>query len=107
MTTPAEKNVSAGIQAVASRLKAAGDNKPRIVIQRDGLVERDRDLTDRKLPTCLEDEPESYIWDMRQGMKRGEQPVKENDHALDALRYLVAHFDLTPNAVTYYRNIWR
>jgi PBSX family phage terminase large subunit len=105
-TMLAQKNVSAGIQAVASRFKAAGDGKPRIVIQRDSLVERDRDLTDRKLPTCLEDEPESYIWDVRQGMKRGEAPVKENDHGLDALRYLVAYFDLIPSTVKYSQRIY-
>ena len=106
MTIPAHKNVSAGIQAVASRFKAAGDGKPRIMIQRDSLAERDRDLADRKLPTCLEDEPESYIWDTRQGMKHGDQPVKDNDHALDALRYLCAYFDLVPSQVRYSQRIY-
>ena len=105
-TIPAQKNVSAGIQATASRFKPAGDGKPRVTIQRDSLMERDRDLTDRKLPTCLEDEPESYIWDVRQGMKHGEAPVKENDHGLDALRYLVAYFDLVPSSVKYSQRIY-
>src|SRR5260221_7523619 len=44
MTMPAHKNVSAGIQAVASRFKAAGNGKPRIVIFRDSLKE----VEDRK-----------------------------------------------------------
>jgi hypothetical protein len=39
------------------------------------------------------------VWDTRQGMKKGEQPVKEYDHGLDALRYLVARFDLKPTAL--------
>ncbi len=106
-TTPAHKSVSDGIQAVASRFRAAGDGRARIQIMRDCLVERDRDLAEGKQPTCLEDEPESYIWDMRQNLKRGDQPVKADDHALDALRYLTARFDLEPSGVTYYRNIWR
>ncbi len=106
MTTPAHKTVSDGIQAVASRFRVSGDGKPRLMIVRDGLVERDQDLAEGKQPTCLEDEPESYVWDTRQGMKKGEQPVKECDHALDACRYLVAFHDLTPTGVSYYRNIW-
>jgi PBSX family phage terminase large subunit len=107
MTTPAHKSVSDGIQAVASRFRNAGDGKPRLMILRDSLVERDRDLAEGKQPTCLEEEPESYIWDIRQGMKKGEQPVKEGDHGLDALRYLTAFHDLAPSGVTYYKNIWR
>lgn len=30
-----------------------------------------------------------YIWDEKKGEKGKEQPVKENDHALDALRYVI------------------
>lgn len=106
MTIPAQKNVSAGIQLVASRFKPAGDNKPRLMIMRDCLVERDRDLADKKQPTCLEDEPDVYVWDTRQGAKKGDQPVKENDHGLDCARYLVAHFDLVPSDVTYSSNVY-
>lgn len=106
-TIAAKKSVSDGIQAVASRLRPAGDGKPRIFIVRDSVVQRDQDLSEGKQPTCLEDEPESYIWDTRQGQKKGEQPVKESDHALDALRYLVAHLDLQPAGVSYFPTIWR
>lgn len=108
-TVAAKKTVSDGIQAVASRLRCAGDGKPRILVVRDSIPpgQRDHDLMERKQPTCLEDEPESYIWDTRQGMKKGEQPVKENDHALDALRYLVAYLDLQPGGVQYVRSFWR
>ncbi len=105
-TVPAHKSVSDGIQAVASRFRAAGDGKSRIQIMRDCLVERDRDLAEGKQPTCLEDEPESYVWDTRQGAKKGEQPVKESDHGLDALRYLVAYFDLVPSTVKYSQRIY-
>lgn len=105
-TIPAIKNVSAGIQAVSSRFRVSGDGKPRLMIMRDCLVERDRDLAEAKRPTCLEEEPESYTWDMRQGMKKGEQPVKENDHALDALRYGSAFFDLRPTDVRYSSRVY-
>ena len=79
MTMPAYKSVSDGIQAVASRFRPAGDGKPRLMILLDSLVERDRDLAADKKPTCTEEEPEGYIWDTRQGMKKGEHPVKDED----------------------------
>jgi PBSX family phage terminase large subunit len=106
-TTAAHKGVSDGIQAVASRFRPAGDGKPRLSIMRDSLVQQDAELAESKQPMKLEDEPEMYIWDTRQGMKRGEQPVKEHDHALDAIRYLVAHFDLVPSDITYYTKVRR
>jgi hypothetical protein len=105
-TMKAHKTVSDGIQAVASRFRKVGDGKPRVMIFRDSLVERDQDLVEGKLPTCVEEEPESYVWDTRQGMKRGEQPVKEYDHGLDALRYLIAHFDLRPTDVHYSNRVY-
>jgi len=105
-TVPAHKAVLEGIQAVASRFRNAGDGKPRIQIMRDCLVEKDRDLAEQKKPTCLEDEPDVYVWDTRQGMKQGDQPVKENDHAMDALRYLTARFDLKPREVQYSARVY-
>lgn len=106
-TTPARKDVNAGIQALAARLRPAGDGRPRFMILRDSLVlPRDADLAESKQPTCLEEEPESYIWDTRQGMRRGEQPVKEFDHGLDCARYLAVR-DLYPSTVSYHPSIWR
>jgi PBSX family phage terminase large subunit len=106
-TTAAHKTVSDGIQATASRFRVAGDGKARLFVMRDSLVQPDQDLASRKLPMKLEDEPESYIWDTRQGMKKGEQPLKESDHALDCVRYLCAHFDLVQSGVSYVQSIWR
>jgi PBSX family phage terminase large subunit len=105
-TTPAQKNVSAGIQAMASRYKAAGDGKSRLSYFRNCLVERDRALADKKLPTSVIEEPDSYVWDTRQGMKRGEQPMKENDHGMDTDRYGVAYFDLRPSDVRYSARVY-
>jgi phage terminase large subunit len=106
-TTPAHKSVSDGIQAFASRLRPMGDGKPRLMYFRNLLVERDKLLAEKKLPTSVIEEPDSYVWDTRQGMKKGEQPVKENDHGLDAGRYGVAYHDLVPNKVGYVKGFWK
>ena len=105
-TTRAHKTVSDGIQAFAARLRPAGDGKPRFMILRDCLVEHDAELVRAKKPIQLEDEPDVYVWDTRQGMKKGEQPVKENDHSLDAGRYLCAHFDLKPGGIQTIPDFW-
>jgi phage terminase large subunit len=105
-TIPAHKSVSDGIQAVASRFRVQGDNKPRLMIMRDSLVERDMDLAEGKQPTCVQDEPESYIWDTRQGLKKGEQPVKANDDGLDCIRYLTAYHDLVPTDIKYSNRVY-
>jgi hypothetical protein len=93
-TLAAHKSVSPGLQAVAERLRTAGDGKPRLVLLRDSLVERDQELVDMRKPTCTEEEVEAYVWDTSAGRKKGEEPFKRDDHGMDAERYLVAHFDL-------------
>jgi phage terminase large subunit len=95
-TTAARKSVSDGIQAVQARLRPAGDGKPRLFIMRDALVERDEDLAEAKRPTCTAEEINGYVWATKPGNAGGlkEQPLKENDHGMDALRYMVAALDL-------------
>jgi PBSX family phage terminase large subunit len=99
-TTPAKKDVSPGLQAVAQRLKAAGDGRPRLRLVRDGLIARDPHLDERKLPCSTEEEIEGYVWDTAvpklnpDGSARKEEPLKLNDHGCDAMRYMVAYFDL-------------
>lgn len=88
-TTPARKAVSPGIQAVKSRLKVAGDGKPRLCFLRGSLVERDPELADQKFPLCTEEEFDLYVWNTKQGQRKGEEPVKAFDHGMDAMRYLV------------------
>lgn len=105
-TTAAHKGVSDGIQAVAARFRPAGDNRPRILIFRDSLIDPDLELQRAKKPMKLEDEPDVYVWDTRQNAKLGEQPMKENDHGLDALRYLTARFDLKPMSVYYSKRVY-
>jgi phage terminase large subunit len=62
--------VQDGIALVQNSLKVCGDGRPRLTVE----------------PTCVNvvNEFESYIW------KSGkDEPVKENDHSLDALRYAI------------------
>lgn len=92
-TLAAYKAVQDGIQAVAARLKAAGDGKPRLFLMRGALVAPDPARVEAKRPTCTEEEVEGYIWDTSNGRKKGEEPVKDDDHGCDAMRYLVAYID--------------
>lgn len=89
-TVAAHKAVSSGIQAVQSRQKPAGDGIARIFIVRGACVRPDQDLIDAKKPACTADEVPGYVW---ADHKTKEQPVKQDDHGVDAMRYLVAHVD--------------
>lgn len=74
-----------GINKVQNRLEVAGDGRPRLTVD----------------PSCVNtiNEFESYIWKKvtNTGIVKDE-PQKENDHAMDALRYLVAYLDETLDA---------
>lgn len=93
-TQPARKTVSDGIQAVQTRLKRAGDGKARIFLMRDALVDRDQELADAKRPTSSIEEIGGYIWDIKPGKAPKEEPLKIDDHGMDAMRYMVAELDL-------------
>jgi phage terminase large subunit len=94
-TSAANKKVSPGIQAFQSRLKRAGDGRPRIFIMRDALVERDKELDSAKKPCSTEEEITGYVWAVKPGGTSPEVPLKENDHGMDAGRYMVAERDLS------------
>ncbi len=93
-TKPANKTKTAGIQVAQKRWRRAGDGRPRMFIMRDSLVERDVELVDAKLPTCTAEEIVGYVWDQSPGKAPKEEPVKENDHGCDCVRYLAAARDL-------------
>jgi phage terminase large subunit len=93
-TIAARKSVSDGIQAVQTRLKVAGDGRPRLVVMRDAVARRDPELVEAKKPTCVIDEFPGYVWAVKPGGSLKEEPLKENDHSMDALRYVVAQRDL-------------
>ena len=98
---PANKTVTAGIQVVQKRLRKAGDGKPRIFIMRDAVVKRDQDLVDAKRPTCTAEEMVGYIWDEGVGKAPKDVPLKDNDHGMDAMRYLVASRDIMGRQVRF------
>lgn len=75
-TIPAQKDVLSGIQKVAERMVVQADGRPRIIVSRtcDNLI---RELG-------------HYRW--KPGGKK-EEPIKEDDHACDALRYMVMELE--------------
>lgn len=80
ITNPAIKDVSIGIQKVKARLKTHGDGRPRLFITRNC-----KNLL-REFPL--------YRWsESKHGKADKEEPVKVNDHAMDAVRYLVMSID--------------
>lgn len=93
-TIPAYKALAPGIQAVQARLRPAGDGRPRLFLMRDALVVRDEALAGARRPTSTLEEFEVYRWPKGEGgASQKEAPVKENDHGMDAMRYLVAYLD--------------
>jgi hypothetical protein len=89
-TTAASKAVSVGLQATQARMRVQEDGKPRVFVMRGALVERDIELEERGLPTCTAEEIPGYVW---ADSKRKEEPVKEDDHGCDAMRYMVMAVD--------------
>lgn len=89
ITIAAHKAISPGIQSVEERLKIAGDNRPRLFILRDALVEADQALADKRDPLSTENEFDSYVWPQGQDGKpnKKEVPVDAYNHGMDALRY--------------------
>jgi PBSX family phage terminase large subunit len=92
-TTAADKAVSPGLQAVNARLRSGPSGRPRLAYVRGALVERDPILVEAGKPTCSEDEIEGYVWNLDAGRRRGEEPVKKDDHGMDATRYMVMQLD--------------
>lgn len=88
-TKTAKKDVQVGIQAVQRRLKPAADGRPRLFLMNGSLVERDPLLDEAKKPCSTIEEMPGYIWDVGKGKQPKEQPVKEDDHGCDGMRYFV------------------
>ncbi len=53
------------------------------------LIAERRLVADREKCPNLIREMHSYVWDAKAGLKGEERPLKERDHAMDAMRYLV------------------
>jgi len=89
-TVAARKDVMLGISRVKDRLRIAGDGKPRLYIMRGSLVETDRKLLEVHKPHSTEQEFDSYVW---QSTASKEAPLKQDDHGMDCMRYMVMHLD--------------
>ena len=79
-TSNAQKAVLDGIQRVTSRLKVQEDGKPRLYVTSN----------------CINTIKEAgmYRWaEGRTGVNMREDPVKEYDHAMDTLRYMIMELD--------------
>ena len=87
-TIAADKPVTVGIEEVQERLKVAKDGKPRLFVFRDCRVEVDESLSEVFKPTCTSDEFGGYVWmPTKDGRPNKDEPLKLNDHGMDALRY--------------------
>jgi phage terminase large subunit len=95
-TRAAIKEVGAGIQRVQTRLRLAGDGKPRLFLLEGALVDRDPELAAAHKPCGTLEEFESYVWARSpDGKPIKEEPVKVHDHGMDAMRYAVEYVDRT------------
>lgn len=92
-TKAAVKKVKEGIETMQVRLRRRSDGKPGVVFLRDAVVSRDQDLVDVKKPASTLEEFPSYIWDIRDGGKTKDEPVKLDDHGMDCARYLIVYRD--------------
>lgn len=94
-TIAAHKAVTPGLQAVEARLAVQANGRPGLVLMADAVVERDKTLKERGLPQCTAEEFPGYVWEpSKDGKPQKEVPLKENDHGMDCVRYIVAHRDL-------------
>jgi PBSX family phage terminase large subunit len=91
-TRPASKNVSDGIQATAARFRLDGRGRARIAFMCGATVRRDQLLVDVQKPASTVEELPGYVWNDR----GKDEPLKENDHGMDALRYAVMERDVSP-----------
>jgi len=81
----ADNAVLPGINAVKARLA-----QDRLFVVRDNLRYTDEVLRAERKPYRVEDEFLGYVWSNKQAK---EQPIKEDDHGLDAARYAALYID--------------
>ena len=90
-TQNAEKSVQNGIQVVKQRLALDDRGEPGIIIMRGARThEPDTELMMDDEPTRTVEEFPEYVW---KDTSNKDKPKKENDHGMDAMRYLVATLD--------------
>ncbi|MBL7988824.1 MAG: terminase [Chlorobi bacterium] len=91
-TVAASKQRKVGRDKVAARLRVQPDEKPRLFVLENVVIERDQELRTRFKPTCTRDEFDVYQWaKLADGKPDKEEPEKLHDHGMDALRYAVMY----------------
>jgi len=100
-TKHADKRVFEGIQQVIRRLRRdPGSGHAGLFLMRDSVVFRDEALVGEGRPASTIEELPGYVW-LRRGVAGGsvndkklqDEPLKENDHGCDAMRYVVVDRD--------------
>lgn len=93
--TPADKQKrDEGIEAVQSRFDIQADGRPRLYGTSGSLAHPpDQELLDTGKPACWEEELLGYVMDTRNPDRLKDEPLKVNDHAMDATRYVVRYCD--------------
>jgi len=87
-------SIESGIELVQLRLRDVGDGKPRIFFMEGATVEIDRVLVEANRPTSTIQEIASYSYpEGVDGKPNKEQPIKDNDHGMDAMRYAIVTLD--------------
>lgn len=99
-TVKARKDVSPGIQAVASRLAVQANGLPRFQVFRDSVIHNDPLAPSDKMPRGFVAEVGGYVWMTERGTDGipKEAPVKAADDAADMVRYAVMYEDGAPPA---------
>jgi phage terminase large subunit len=100
-TTAAVKEIRPDIQAVQARLRKAADGRPRLFVLRDSLVRRDPVLYEAKKPCCLGEELDGYCWRVGPAGRTTEEPIDQDNHGADCLRYVAAYLDLAGSTSAY------
>lgn len=86
--------MKAGVEAVEARLKVDERGKSRMYFVVDAVTERDPELEKVKKPCCTLDEMGGYVWPSGVKPDQRDNPVKEDDHGMDAMRYMAAEREL-------------
>lgn len=94
-TIPAKKGVARGVQLMQARIRKSGDGKPRLLVFRDALIRNDPLAASDKRPRGFAAEVGGLVWAVERGTDGipREHPKKENDHSMDAGRYLCSYLD--------------
>lgn len=102
-STNAEKNVEAGIQSVKSRLKPKDDGRPGMYLMQGARAHKpDTQLVLDDVPLKTVGEIYGYQYEDNDE----EEPEKEDDHGMDAMRYMIHTLDGGPITTTEEMEEW-